>query len=230
MGSMAVGSRFATLVVAVFPFFANSVSADEGKDAFMVCQSCHRIGDDAIHISGPHLNGVIGRKAGAIEGFHFSKGMTTAGEGGLVWTPETLDAFLAKPQDYIKGTRMPFRGVPEPEKRKQIIAYMESFSQARTLDAAAAAGPCAETAKTAASMQADKDYGEYLASECVTCHQESGHADGIPAITGLPREVFVKALCEYKIKHREHPVMNMVTGNLGDQEFAALAAFFASLE
>ncbi|MBK8456978.1 MAG: cytochrome C [Phyllobacteriaceae bacterium] len=230
MVSIAGGSRLLAVAVAILPFSVNPVSADEGKDAFMVCQSCHRIGDDAIHISGPQLNGVIGRKAGSIEGFHFSKGMTTAGEGGLVWTAETLDAFLAKPQDFVKGTRMPFRGVPEPEKRKLIIAYMESFSQARSLDAAAAAGPCAATAKTAAGLAADKDYGEYLAGECVTCHQESGHADGIPAITGLPREVFVKALCEYKTKHREHPVMNMVTGNLGDPEFAALAAFFASLE
>ena len=74
------------------------------------------------------------------------------------------------------------------------------------------------------------EYGEYLASECTTCHQASGNSDGIPGIVGLDIETFVTAMHAYKEKHRENPVMQMITGRLANDEIAALAAYFKSLE
>ena len=225
-----MGAKSAIVALCLFAasFASAAARANEGEDAYAICIACHKIGPGAVNVTGPHLNGLLNRKAGTAEGFHFSKAMKTAGEGGLVWTRETLGAFLEKPQDYVKGTRMPFRGVADAARREKIITYLEGFAETAAADPAV--DPCADSVKAAMAVPEDKDYGQYLAGECVTCHQVSGHQDGIPAITGLPREVFVKALCEYRSKHRDHPVMSMITGNLGDAEFAALAAYFATLE
>jgi cytochrome c len=76
----------------------------------------------------------------------------------------------------------------------------------------------------------DPEYGEYLSSECTTCHQTDGDYDGIPPIISWPAEDFVIAMHAYKRKVRPHPVMQMMAGRLSDEEIAALAAYFGALE
>ena len=76
----------------------------------------------------------------------------------------------------------------------------------------------------------DPEYGEYLAGDCTGCHQIDGSNDGIPSITGWDSESFVWAMHSYKQKEREHPVMQMMAGRLTDEEIAALAAYFETLE
>ena len=79
-------------------------------------------------------------------------------------------------------------------------------------------------------VSGDADYGAYLSGECTTCHQASGDYDGIPSITHWEEIYFKVAMHEYKLKTRENPVMQMVAGRLGDEEIAALAAYFAQIE
>ena len=79
------------------------------------------------------------------------------------------------------------------------------------------------------AIEGDPEYGEYLGSECTTCHQANGGNDGIPSIVGWETEDFVIAMHAYKEKHRENPVMQMITGRLANDEIAALAAYFKSL-
>lgn len=82
----------------------------------------------------------------------------------------------------------------------------------------------------AARAEGDPAYGEYLASQCVTCHPVSGHAQGgIPPIVGLPTDAFVDALLAYKNGERDNQVMRSVSSTLGLEEIAALAAYFAKL-
>lgn len=76
---------------------------------------------------------------------------------------------------------------------------------------------------------ADIAFGEYLASECVTCHQPSGKTNGIPAIVGWPRESFIAVLNSYKVKERDNVVMQTITARLKEDEIEALAAYFESL-
>lgn len=80
------------------------------------------------------------------------------------------------------------------------------------------------------ALEGDGAYGEYLASECTTCHQLSGAADGIPAIVGWDEATFRLSMLDYRTKIREHPVMNMIAGRLSDEEIAALSTYFGSLE
>jgi cytochrome c553 len=80
------------------------------------------------------------------------------------------------------------------------------------------------------SLAADLAYGEYLASECITCHQVAVDEGAIPAIVGLPRPYFVNALRDYRAGRRTNPVMQNVARSLNDEQIEALAAYFASLK
>jgi cytochrome c553 len=81
---------------------------------------------------------------------------------------------------------------------------------------------------TGARAGGDKELGEYLSNECVTCHQVSGKFDGIPSIVGWPEESFIHALGEYRAKIRENAVMRSIAVKFTDEEIAALASFFGS--
>ena len=80
------------------------------------------------------------------------------------------------------------------------------------------------------AIKGDRAFGEYLSSECVTCHQASGKSvGGIPAIIGWPEDQFLAVMHAYKNKDRENNVMQTVAGKLQEDELAALAAYFGSL-
>jgi cytochrome c553 len=76
----------------------------------------------------------------------------------------------------------------------------------------------------------DRALGEYLASECTSCHQLSGRsAGGIPPIVGWPERQFVAALESYGRKERENKVMQTIAARLSRDDMASLAAYFGSL-
>ena len=82
---------------------------------------------------------------------------------------------------------------------------------------------------TLSHASGDRALGQYLSSECVTCHQISGRFDGIPPIVGWPETAFVEIMNEYKSKKRNHAVMQTIAGRLSPEEIAALAAYFGSV-
>ncbi len=106
-----------------------AVSQDvaKGEKVFRKCKACHIVEAEGPRKIGPTLFGVFGREAGAIEGFKYSKSFMAKAEEGLVWDAETLDAFLTKPKDYIKGTKMTFVGLKKEKDRVDIIAYLEAL-------------------------------------------------------------------------------------------------------
>jgi cytochrome c553 len=85
---------------------------------------------------------------------------------------------------------------------------------------AAASGPQAR----------DREFGEYLSRECVTCHQITGRVVGhVPMIIAWPEEQFIAVMNSYRSKHRENQVMQAIAGKLSDTEIEALAAYFGAL-
>jgi S-disulfanyl-L-cysteine oxidoreductase SoxD len=102
---------------------------EAGERAWRQCSSCHRVGEGARNGTGPHLNGIMGRVAGIGEGFRYSPQMVAAGNDGLVWTSETLDAFLENPAGLIPRNRMSFRGVRSADERAALIAYLTTFAE-----------------------------------------------------------------------------------------------------
>lgn len=200
-----------------------------GEKLFSQCSACHQVGMGAQHRIGPHLNNLFGRRAASHEVYGYSKSLQSAGANGLDWKAETLDRFLENPQAIASGNRMNFSGLTDPQERRDLIAYLRRFSDGPpSLSAASAPGSDLDPAILA--LKGDADYGAYLSGECTACHQASGASNGIPSIVRWPEEAFVIAMHAYKTKRRNHPVMQMVAGRLGNDEIAALAAYFAHLD
>ncbi|MFN6978039.1 MAG: c-type cytochrome, partial [Gemmobacter sp.] len=96
----------------------------EGAAAFRKCAACHKVGEGARNGTGPHLNGVVGRVAGGVDGFAYSAPLKDAGAGGLVWDVAALDAFLADPKGYMPRNKMAFAGLKRESERAAVIAFL----------------------------------------------------------------------------------------------------------
>jgi cytochrome c len=108
---------------------AQEGNAEEGAEIFKKCRACHDLGPDAKNKLGPMLNGVIGRKAGTIEGFKYSTANQEAGSKGLEWTEEKLLEYLKDPRAFMPGTIMAFAGLRDEQDRRDLIAYLKKFSK-----------------------------------------------------------------------------------------------------
>lgn len=219
--------------------FSATASAEEigdparGEALWADCSGCHQIGPGAKNRIGPQLNGIFGRRAASIDGFKYSKSMQRAGRDGLTWRLETLNAYVENPKVLVSGTRMSYRGMKDAQDRADLLAFLRVYSDnpANIPEAEPTARPdLPDLSAEILALQGDPDYGEYLSSECTTCHQRDGSDQGIPSITLWPEEDFVLAMHAYKQKLRPHPVMQMMAGRLSDEEIAALAAYFGALE
>ena len=91
-------------------------------------------------------------------------------------------------------------------------------------EVAAASDPAAEEIM---AIDADADYGEYLAGECMTCHSITKPDSNIPSIHGKDAIHLIEALIQYRDKTRDNETMRSVAGALGNEEIAALAAYFS---
>jgi len=113
----------AVLCVAALPAMAADPAA--GEKAFAVCKACHKVGEGAKNGVGPTLNGVVGRAAGAVEGYKYSDAMKNS---GLTWDEASLAEYLKNPKAKIEGNKMMFPGVKDDTKLADIIAFLGQFN------------------------------------------------------------------------------------------------------
>ncbi len=93
-----------------------------GRKLYASCANCHAVGPSARHGFGPHLNALVGRKAGSLPGFAYSPGMKAS---GLVWNEATLTAYLRDPGGVVPGTKMRYWGVGINEQKvADLLAYL----------------------------------------------------------------------------------------------------------
>ena len=118
---MAVWLTAALAAASVSSIPAAGDPAHGAKVFASICGTCHSAARPPRDVVGPSLYGVIGRKAGSKPGFSYSKAMAAA---GFVWTPDQLQAYIAKPQAIVPGNRMPFSGLPNPKDRADVVGFL----------------------------------------------------------------------------------------------------------
>ena len=96
-----------------------------GEKVFKKCSACHMIAVDGKNKIGPNLWGVIGRTAGVIDDYNYSKAMKAYAKE---WTFGEMNSYLIKPQAYIKGTKMAFAGLRKEKDRASVILYLNQNS------------------------------------------------------------------------------------------------------
>ncbi len=204
----------------------------EGERLFrsLRCAGCHEVGPEGRNKVGPHLNEIIGRAAGSIEGFRYSRAMVGRAEEGLIWDEDMLRAFLTAPSEFLPRTRMAYRGVRKEEDLTELLIFLATLTPETNLGTAHVEPSDPEVAPEILAIAGNVEYGEYLSSTCVTCHQASGDSSGIPPIINWPADAFVTVLHAYKNKSRDNAVMQQITSSLGNEEIAALAAYYESIQ
>ena len=101
---------------------ADAGDAAAGKKVFKKCKACHYAVKDK-NKTGPHLVSLIGREAGTVEDYKYSKAMKSS---GIVWDEDTLTAYLRAPKKYLKGTKMAFAGLRKDADIANVIAYLKA--------------------------------------------------------------------------------------------------------
>jgi cytochrome c len=94
---------------------------ERGELLSLACKACHTLEAGGEDMQGPNLHGVFGRRAGSRAGFEYSDALR---ESGIVWTPETIDGWLARPAEVVPGNKMPFAGFNSASDRRDLVAYL----------------------------------------------------------------------------------------------------------
>jgi len=99
--------------------------AASGEKVFAKCKSCHQVGETAKSAIGPELNGLDGRKAGSVEGYHYSDAMK---ESGITWAEASFEEFIKNPKAKVPGTKMVFQGLSSDKDAADVWAYLATFA------------------------------------------------------------------------------------------------------
>ena len=127
--TVAASRAIARLAAIVLVAAASAAHADgdaaRGEKRFEECVACHSTerGTNAV---GPTLFGVFDRKAGELADYRYSPALKRS---GITWTAQTLDAFIADPQQVVPANRMPYAGMPDAGARADLIAYLQKVSK-----------------------------------------------------------------------------------------------------
>jgi cytochrome c2 len=127
--TVAASRAIARLAAIVLVAAASAAHADgdaaRGEKRFEECVACHST-ERGANAVGPTLHGVFDRKAGELADYRYSPALKRS---GITWTPQTLDAFIADPQQVVPANRMPYAGLPDAGARADLIAYLQKVSK-----------------------------------------------------------------------------------------------------
>ena len=126
-GGGAEGGGAAPAAKSLEPVLGLIASADAAKGEAIAkkCESCHTFTADGKNKTGPGLYGVIGRVAGTHPDFAYSEAMKAHGKP---WTFADLNHFIARPKEFIPGTKMTFPGLPKVQDRADLFAWLDKQS------------------------------------------------------------------------------------------------------
>lgn len=117
----ATGTFSVTQVAEALP----KANADNGKDIFKKCSTCHTVDKGGKTLTGPNLYGIVGRPKGSVAGFNYSDAIKS--KGGA-WTYEDLAQFVHNPKGFAAGNKMSFAGLPAAGDVADLLAYLRTLA------------------------------------------------------------------------------------------------------
>ena len=124
MRRVVFGAALIAALVAAVAAGAAAEDLDNGKAVFNKCRACHQLGENAKNLVGPILNGLIGRKAGTVEGYKYSEANKTS---GITWDEATFREYIKNPKGKIPNTKMVFAGLTDDQDIDDLLAYLKQF-------------------------------------------------------------------------------------------------------
>ena len=110
--------------ICLIPFSVAAQDIAAGEKVFLKCKVCHQVAEGVKNGVGPVLNGIVGRKAGSIEGYNYTPANKNS---GLTWDVATLKDYLKNPKAKIPGTKMILAGTLNEADIDNVIAYLKQF-------------------------------------------------------------------------------------------------------
>lgn len=95
-----------------------------GEKVFGKCKACHQVGESAKNAVAPELNGIDGRKAGAVAGYNYSEPLKSS---GITWGEASFKEFIKDPKAKVAGTKMVFPGLASDKDQEDVWAYLAQF-------------------------------------------------------------------------------------------------------
>ena len=108
-------------------FYLASADPAKGQSVFNKCTACHNAEKGGANQLGPNLWEMLGAPIGKGHGFAFSPALA---EKGGNWDWNTMSEWLKSPKGFAPGTKMTFAGISNPQDRANVIAFLNTKSDA----------------------------------------------------------------------------------------------------
>lgn len=105
---------------------AMAQDVDAGQRSFAKCRACHQVGETARNLVGPELNGLFGRKAGAVEGYSYSD---VNKNSGVMWDDASFADYIKDPKAKMPGTKMVFAGIRNEKEIADLTAFLKQYGK-----------------------------------------------------------------------------------------------------
>ncbi len=121
-------SAIVSTPVKIVPILAliTTANIDAGKKLSKKCAACHSFNAGGPNKVGPNLWNVLNREIGKVDSYKYSKALTAFGGE---WNYSSLNKFLIKPKEYIKGTKMNYAGLRKEKDRANILLWLRSLAE-----------------------------------------------------------------------------------------------------
>jgi cytochrome c len=113
------------LSVTVLPVSASTAPANKdavrGRAIYEAkCSACHSVDENLV---GPKHMGVLGRKAGSVNGYAYSDALR---QSRIIWTQASLTLWLTEPETLIPGQKMGYR-LGLAQERADVVRFLSTL-------------------------------------------------------------------------------------------------------